>query len=265
MPLTLPPAVNFPSPLRSLPSLSQDEPREGRQQVPIEILWGTMGGTSKCIIFNLTNQGTLNISQISALKIDNSSCGADVSFIFPDTLETIDIPAGTPLAVVPVLSNSRTFYVSSPNAISTDETRFQVLNYAIDPASVDTSPAKNIASSQGILWDGPAPKTISTQLIAAGINGTLDQMLVYKSGNDPTFAGNNYASVTIKDGNGNFLISDWRYAQTNNTVSLNNIPLFTASDLNWRFQNGLIAEFRALSGWATGSQYGNYFATYSQP
>src|SRR4051812_21854302 len=133
MPLLIPQPTNYPSPLVAVPSLMQDEPKEGRKQVPCEILWNIMGGTTKCIAFNLKNNATLEISQISTLKVDNSQSAADVTFIFPDTSDTVTIPAGTPLAVVPVFSNAVQFYVSAPAALVGDVTRFQILNYRTYP------------------------------------------------------------------------------------------------------------------------------------
>lgn len=171
MPLTIPVSINYPSPLRALPSRSQDEPIEGRLQIPCEVLWGTMGGTTKAVTFNVTGNDVLRFSQISALKIDNRACGVDVTFIFPDTQETITIPAYSPLSITPVLSNSLTFYVSAPGALSADATRFQVLNYT--PQIMDIA-AANAMTSNSVLGSGSFPiANGTTAILPASVNGVI--------------------------------------------------------------------------------------------
>jgi hypothetical protein len=136
MPITYGLPTNYQSPLTALPSEMQFEPVEGRLQVPVEILWGVMGGASHVVGFNLQNNATLNISQIGSLKVDNSQSAAPITIIFPDTGDQMVIAAGTKLVVFPVFSNGLQFVVSAPTAIGTDVTRLQILNYVAQPVLI---------------------------------------------------------------------------------------------------------------------------------
>lgn len=255
--MRVPAAVNYPSPLTAVPSLMQDEPVEGRKQVPVEILWGSMGGPNKAVAFNLQDNATLNISQISTLKVDNSASGADVQFIFPDTSDTITIPAGTPLAVVPVFSNSIQFYVVAPAALASDVTRFQVMNYKHDPADVPAVAARQTASvpSAGLVPPG------SIQIIPAGVSGTLETLQIDLSRNSPTTSANQIV-ITITDGAGNNLIANANYGIATGQA-VNRLLLVNLDDLNWRFTNGLKVTFAAAGGADT--FIANAFATYEIP
>jgi hypothetical protein len=259
VPLIIPPAVNYPSPLTAIPSFMQDQPKEGRMQVPVEILWGVMGGASKTVSINLQNNAALNISQISTLKVDNSQSGGDVVFIFPDTSDTVTIPAGAPLAVVPVFSNSVQFFVSAPNATAADVTRFQILNYQTFPADVPATVEAQTASSGGTLVNGGGP--VSIQLAPAGINGTLETLkLSISVPNAP--AANTQTAITVKDGNNNVFINGWNFALPSGATSPV-LPLIDFNAANWRFANGLIMQFAAGGG--AGSFIANTFVDYHTP
>ena len=258
MPLVIPPSVNYPSPLTAVPSLMQDEPREGRKQVPVEILWGVMGGTGKSVFINLQNNATLNITQISSLKIDNSHSGADVTFIFPDTSDTVTIPAGTPLAVVPVFANATQLYISAPNALAADVTRFQLLNYQTNPADVPQTTAAQTATTGGTVIGGSGS---STQLIATTVNGTLETLQLKLSvPNAP--AANTQFVFTAQDGTGKVLVNGWNVAIPATVTSILT-PVFDFGDLNWRFTSGV--KIDVVMGGGPGFAIMNTFASYRQP
>lgn len=260
MPLIIPPSVNYPSPLTAVPSLMQDEPIEGRKQVSAEILWATMGGARKSVAINLQNNATLNISQISTLKVDNSQSGADVTFIFPDTSDTIVIPAGTPLAVVPIFSNATQLYISAPLALASDVTRFQLLNYATAPADVPQTTASQTASSGGtVVGGGP----VTTQLIAPGINGTLETLQLWFSIATAPVANTQFV-ISVQDGQATprVLINSWNVAAPA-AVTAMMAPILDFDDLNWRFVNGLVINY-AVGGGA-GLAIANTFADYHTP
>ncbi len=149
MPISIPPAIKYPNPLASLPDYWQQDrpPVEGPRQIPVEILWGTMGGSGsqKCIAFNGYGggQGSANaFSRINALSVDNSACGCDVQFIFTDTSQTITIPAYSPYIVIPVFTNRVDFYVLTKGTVlSDDQTRFSVHNTLPPPIAVPTTQA----------------------------------------------------------------------------------------------------------------------------
>lgn len=260
MPLLIPQSVNYPSPLVAVPSLSQDEPMEGRKQVPVEILWGTMGGASKTVAFNLQNNATLNITQISSLKVDNSQSAADVQFIFPDTSDTITIPAGSPVVVVPVFSNSVLFYVTAPNSLIGDVTRCQLLNYAVNPVDVPTTVERQASSSSPGVITQATNTTIP--LIAAGINGTLQDIeLWFAVGTAPAVAPVQFV-FSVQDGEGTpvKLINQWNFLLTAITPK---VDLLNLIGINWRFVNGVNLVIQGISG--TGGAILNQYTSYTKP
>lgn len=250
MPLTVPPAKNFPSPLIALPSFMQDEPREGRMQVPVEILWGTMGGTSKSVSFNLQQGSTLPVSQISTLKVDNSNCSADILIVFPDTGETIPVPAYAPLQVVPVFSNGLQFYVTAPYAGSADVTRMQLLNYRAAPVSVaQTGQAQRRC---GIVYNITLATVTLDLLSGTGITkGTItgiDLMLSIKN------AANTLISAQLMDGGGGTAFgSSSVYVGAGDPSA--NVPLIRQSDLSLSFVNTIALKIDATTVPGAGLAY----------
>lgn len=256
MALIVPSSVNYPSPLTAIPSRMQDEPVEGRKQIPIEIDWGVMGGAANCVSFNFQNNATLNVSQIATMKIDNSASGADVTFIFTDTGETITIPAGSPLVVVPVFSNSTSFFASAPKGKTGDITRAQVLNYPNYPADVPETTESQIASSGGtvIVGGGGGP----VQLVPAGINGTLETLKLMIS--NPA-GGASQSSISVIDGAGGVFINAWNVGLP--AIAFASQTPMDFNNANWRFTNGLSMTFGAAGG--AGSFIANTFVDYHQP
>jgi len=229
MALSVPPAVNYQSPLIAVPTRWDQAPVEGSKIIPCEIDWGTMGGTSNCVSFNLQNNATLNFSQIVALSIDNSACGSDIEFIFPDTSETLSIPAYAPKTICPVFTNQTQFWLSSPNAQSEDITRFSILNSLPPPIAVPTTQEQNTVSINDVIVE-PAG---SQQLIALGINGTIENIDVFgsMSGTNPwSFA------FQLKDGNANVVASG---STQGGGSALFNGTMLNMQDIHVRFQNGL--------------------------
>jgi len=263
MPLIIPPAVNYPSPLTAVPSLMQDEPTEGRKQVAVEILWASMGGPSKCVAINLQNNATLNVSQISSLKVDNSLCAVDVTFIWPDTGDTTTIPARTPFALVPVFSNAVQVFVSAPNALAVDVTRFQLLNYHTDPADIPQTVETQPATSGGtVLGNG----NVTMQLIPATVNGTLETLVLSINAQAAT-AGPQQLVVTVLDGTGvvgllpGVLINQMNFGIPTGFADPNKL-LLNLTDLNWRFTQGLKIFVAPVTAQTV---IGNAFANYRIP
>lgn len=123
--------VNYPSPLKPLPSNPKVVPSEGRMQVPIEILWDVMGGAGKVIAFDASENITHPMECIAAIIVDNSECAVAVTVYFPDTSEKIIIPASAKRAAVCVYTNGMNFTVSAAGAGAGAVTRMQLLNYRI--------------------------------------------------------------------------------------------------------------------------------------
>lgn len=230
MGITLNSSVNYPSPLIALPSFQGKEPVEGRKSVPCEIDWATMGGAGKTVAFNLQNNATLNISQILALKIDNSACGGDIQFIFPDTSETVSVPAYEPDVIVPVFTNGLQFYVVCPNEITIDITRFQILNYCPPPISISPTTGQSVASANSIQFNS----TITTQVIPVTVSGTIEAIMLMA--NTSTGGTGISGTILVQDGTGKNVAS----AAYNSAAGVvQNIQLVNLTGMSVRFSQGL--------------------------
>lgn len=251
MPLTIPPAVNYQSPLIALPSRIGAEPAEGRKAVPCEINWVSMGGAQNCVAFNLQNNATLNVSQICALKVDNSACGMDVQFVFPDTGETIVIPAYSPTSIVPVFSNGTAFFVIGLGMETTDTTRFQILNYLPPPVSIPTTQEQSVSQlvSSAITLGGP------TQVLSNAVSGTLEGAVMTASISNTIQAYD--VNVIINDGTGHNLLVGTVAGPAN---SSGQFTLFNVMPIALRFNQGITITIAAGTqapsagtGWLTGN------------
>jgi hypothetical protein len=229
MALTIPPAKNYIQTLVALPCIQEKEPSEGRMIVPVEIDWGSMGGPNNCVSFNLYGLAAQTISQICMISIDNSACGADVQFIFPDTQQTYTVPAYSPADTFPVFTNQTNFFVSSPGALSSDTTRFGLLNFAVAPSEIPITQLQANVTTTSI-----AAAVGSTTLIATGNNGTIEAFTINFA--LPTAAASFNQAVTLQDGSGNVL---WGANVAGNTGGTVNMVLGSLTGVNKRFTNGL--------------------------
>lgn len=245
MALSVPPSKNYQSPLIAVPTKWDQTPVEGSKLIPCEVDWGVMGGPSNCIAFNLQNNATLNFSQIVALSIDNSACGSDIEFIFPDTTETLSIPAYTPKTIVPVFTNQTQFWLSSPNAQSEDVTRFSILNSMPPPIAVPTTQEQNVSVYNNVLIF----TTGSQQLVASSIDGTLENAFLSYAGNSGS-AGE--ATWEIIDGNNNVIAGGTILQGAGLVMS----PIFNVNDVRIRFQNGLSLTWTTTGSLSSSSAIG---------
>lgn len=266
MPLTIPPAVNYRSSWSALPSNSQDEPREGRKQAAFEITWGAanMGGPNNCVNVNVGGAGgsTTPLSQISTLQVNNAACGCDVQFIFTDTYEVINVPAGTPLELVSVLSNSLEFFVYAPGATPEDVTRFVVTNYEVSPTSINPVNNRSNVAATSDVWVAAGT---TTQLIAAGINGTIDSLQI-GTAFKVAFAANSAGQVQVRDGAGTIFIPGWKLGfSTAGNPAPGSYTQMNFPNWSQRFRNGLIVQFSVVSGWGVAELYANMLCSYRTP
>ena len=232
MALRIPQSVNYPSPLVALPTRIQDAAPEGPQFVPCEIDWGGMGGPANCVFFNMQNNATLNFSQIVALKVDNSQSGADVQFIFPDTSDTVTIPAGSPSTITPCFTNQTQFYVLAPGARAEDVTRFSLQNSMPPPISVAGGIEQENIAAGNIGLDG----VTTTQLVELGVSGTLEAVQLYVTSAGVT--DNFHYILTLEDGNAPPRVLAITQVDGNTGETMSAIVLnITGAAL--RFQNGV--------------------------
>ena len=229
--ITIPPAYNYQEPLRALPMNNGNEPREGRKFINCQINWTVTDNNLGSVHFNMNNNATLELSQVSALVIDNSQCGADIQFVFTDTNTTVTVPAYAPYALVPVFTNSKEWYVILQDpALLGDITRFSVLNYQPAPVTIPTTNHQNVAIADDI------PATAgTTQVIPAGTNGTIENLSVSVAMNSNT-SGFTTCKFVVQDGSGNNvavgrLVGSFGATVDSNLIGLNNVSV--------RFTNGL--------------------------
>lgn len=248
MGLSVPPAVNYPSPLVAVPIRFREPPREGDRAIVCEVTWGTMGGPSFCVNFNLQNNTYLEFSQIVALSVDNSACGADVQFIFPDTADTLTIPAFSPKSIVEVFTNQTQFYLLAIGPVPGDITRFTILNSLPPPVAVPTSQEQNSAVVNNI----PANAVTTTTLVPATVNGTVESISVGYQGASGTGGSGVFE---IRDG-ANRLIAG---GQVGNAGSNLNATPLNLADIRVRFTGGLVFKITTAEPQAGSAYFVNLY------
>ncbi len=247
MDIQVPNPINYPSPLVAVPSRVMFPPREGNKQIPCQINWSD--APDGCMLVNLGNNATLEFSQISAIKCDNSLCGATVTFVFPDTGETVAFPAYSPNTIIEVFSQQTQFYVVAAGPITPDVTRFQILNFLPPPVSVSVSTEQQTASASNVSAAAP----LVVDLVAPGINGTLQALQVQFG--VANAAGNSNAAITVTDGNGKQIAYSAVFVKATEQT---NTTIIDLSNINVRFQNGITLTVAGL-GIASGEFNANAF------
>ncbi len=146
-----------------LPSLVYSEPLEGKRYIPIEIAWDGNGTTYQMNAQGLTTQP---FSQIVMFDVDNSQSGAPVTFYFPDSADTLVVPAESG-GLFPVFTGGVQFYAAAPAALVSDVTRLRLLNYRQEPVALPPPEFSQIATALNLAADG------TTALLGPTISGTL--------------------------------------------------------------------------------------------
>jgi hypothetical protein len=241
MPQSIPAFDQYQAPLVPLRGLWNVAPQEGDRYIQAEINW-LVTTKQSAVQFQLAGNSPVALSQVVALYVDNSRSGADCKFVFPDSGFSLTVPAHNQ-GLFPVLTNAVMFYASAPNAIAGDTTIFQALNSMPPLIPIAPSREQNTAAAIGLpLSNG------STQLIPAGINGTLNSasMTIVPTGG----ASLGVVTLTLQDGAGRNLWTGTFEVPAGVTQSF---PV-NLSGLFLRFQNGLkviVSGATSVSGWAT--------------
>src|SRR3974390_1783505 len=173
MPLVLPPFAQYQQPLVPLRGLWKATPPEGDKFVSCELDW--LVGNPGAIALSLSGNSPVTISQIVALYVDNSRCGSDVSFQFPDTGFELVVDAGAS-GLFPVLTNALNFYAVALNPAATDVTICQILNSMPPLVAIPrTASQQRVAAANVSLAAG------TTVILAAGptANGTLQTLSIF--------------------------------------------------------------------------------------
>ena len=234
MAFTVPAAANYASPLVLQVSNVTKEPTEGRRQVNCNVEWGNSAySTLKAVNFNFQQNSTLALTQIVCLVVDNSDCGADVRFYFPDTQMTVTVPSYTPYAIVEVATSARSFIlqtgINGQTVVSTDMTRFQVLNYLPPPVVIPTSQEQATAVVGNINMG-----TATTTLIASTVNGTLEAVNINLAFNS---ANSGDGTWSLEDGAGNKIMSG---AVSTSSGDKLNLTLASIAGIRVRFSQGIV-------------------------
>ena len=260
-------AVNYPNALlavglhASVVPNSQS-PKNGPQCVPVEIDWGTMGGTDEIVGFNLGNAGgTRSFQEICALQCDNSQCGADIEFIFTDTQTTYTIPAYTPYVLIPIFTKAIQFYcvskIDGEVVLAGDITRFTLFNFV--PPPVVISP---LVQEQNTAAVGAIPGAVgTTQLVPAGVSGSLNVLYINYASPFGGLPAAGEMTLQVKDGTGKVL---WDGQMGGGISSAWNVILCNFSGIDFRFSGGLTFVQTLAGGAAIGGAF-NTVTGYRQP
>jgi hypothetical protein len=233
MPLTIPQFSQYQGVLVPLRGLWNAKPPEGDRFLSAEIDWSTVFGgflpLITCVQFAIGGNSPVALSQIAALFVDNSRCGADVQFIFPDSGFSLTVAAHNQV-MMPVLTNALMFYVNAPNAAGNDVTILQVLNSNPPPIPLVAALAQNHASAVQISASSLGGTTVAPTSVSGTLNTlsiSLDAVVTGASG---------VIGLTLNDGNGQLL---WETYMTIPTTVGTNYPI-NVPGLNVRFQKGIV-------------------------
>ena len=240
MPLTIPAFVQYQGVTPILRGLWNQKPPEGDRFISAEIDWAMVFGSFlpliKCVQFALSGNSPVALSQIVALAVDNSRCGADVQFIFPDSGFTFTVAAHNQV-VMPVFTNALTFYCNAPNAAGqpgvlagSDVTVLQILNSMPPPIPLVAAIAQNHASATSVCEFVVSAGT----LVASSVNGTLNNLSLSL---DAVVTGaSGTIQITLNDGASGLL---WETFMTIATTAGTNYPI-NVTGLNVRFVQGIV-------------------------
>jgi hypothetical protein len=226
MPISIPAFDQYQSPLVPLRGLWNRKPAEGDRYVNAEIDW-KVTTKSDAVQFSLSGNSPVSLSQIVALAVDNSRSGTDVDFIFPDSGFILTVPAHNQV-VSPVFTNALMFYAVATGSVAGDICSFQIMNSMPPPIPIAPSADQNHATVTGI-----AVTNGTTQIIPAGVNGTLNLFSLSFPVTQGASAG--IASLILADGAGHTV---WNGVINVPASSVQNFQ-FTLPDLSLRFFNGL--------------------------
>lgn len=165
MPIQVPPFTQYQAPLIPISGRWNKAPPEGDKFIPVEIDW--TGAVGNAVQLQL-NSGPVEFSQVVALAVDNSRCGSDAQFLFPDTGKQLTVSAYCQ-GVYPVFTNSLTFYVVAAGAIAGDVTVFEILNSEPLPIAILPTQAQQSRASPTVDLGNGA----TTQVVPAGVSGTM--------------------------------------------------------------------------------------------
>jgi hypothetical protein len=250
MAVTVPPFVQYQTQPAPLLGRWNTPPAEGDRFINFDQIW-TGASPGNAVQINVQGGGVQPLSQIVAIYVDNSRCGSTTSFIFIDSGFVLDVAPGAQ-GLYPVFTNAQSFFVSAAQAVSGDETIFQVFNSMPPPISIPPAEPQTHVGTNGV----PLGSNGTTQIIPLGVNGTIENINFVVSA--IAGAGGGSAVMTMADGQGHVIWQGTLALPANGTADFS-IPV---APLNLRFVNGVTLQISGttLSGtWVVPNIY------YSQP
>lgn len=226
VPIIIPPFSQYQAPLFPLRGLWNTPPAEGDMFVNAEVDWGTYP-PGQAVQFALSGNSPVAFSQIVALSVDNSRCGADVQFIFADSGFVLLVPAHAG-GTFPVYTNGLNFFVAAIGAGASDVTVLNVHNSMPPPIQMALSERQNSVSFTGI-----APTNGTTVIVPAPTSGTLNGasiMVDYIESATETGL-----QLALTDGTGKSLWQTTFHAPLNTQ----GVQSFELTGMSVRFVNGL--------------------------
>lgn len=219
---TIPPFVQYQQPVVPLRGLWGTAPPEGPYFVNFTLDWGSLA--QPAVQFSLSGNSPVALSQIVALAVDNSRCGSDVDFLFPDSGFVLTVPAHNQL-ISPVFTNALMFYAIASGAGVNDLTVFQALNGMPPPIPIQPSEVMNHVSETGI----PLHQTSNAiiPVLAAPTSGLLTGFSISWGSSTDT---NPSTNLELIDGTSKIL-----WAGTINTTQ----GQINVNPLNVRFSQGI--------------------------
>lgn len=228
LPITLPPFAQYQGPLVPLRGLWNAKPKDGDRFVNVELDWVTATGGKSSVYINCASSSAVPLSQIVALYVDNSRCGSDIDFLFPDSAFQITVP-GNAQALFPVMTNSLGFYATAPAPAAGDVTIVQICNSMPPPIPLLQARSQNADASVGV----SVATNSTTVIVAAGINGSLNAFSIGGGVTGGASAG--AVTLTLQDGTGKKL---WQSSFTT-PASVRDTLQASLSGLDQRFVNGI--------------------------
>jgi hypothetical protein len=257
MPITIPAFSQYQQPIVPLRGLWNRPPKEGDRFINAEIDWQI--GNPGAVQFALSGNSPVALSQIVALSVDNSRCGADADFLFPDSGFLLTVPSRNQ-GVYPVYTNALMFYAISKLAIAGDVTILQVLNSNPPPVAIQPTSyqAQNAAGGISLATNATTP------IVAAGISGTIEAIAINAIINNAATTAV-AATLTLQDGTGKVLwVGQFSAGGAAASSTTNVVTPIMVSPLSIRFTNGVNA---VVSGTTIGAGQGSVSVNvyYTQP
>ena len=218
-------------------------PPEGNLTIPVSVEWvNDTVSPNFSMQFQLQGQRNLQISQISALYVDNLSNAADVAFYFPDTQFRLDIPSYSE-GVFPVVTNGLQFTAQCLSAADGDSTFIQILNFNPPPVAL----VKVVFQSPGTEVNIALPSTVTpTHMNIISGAGVLRGFSISVAGAASSIA--DTVSITLTDDTGGGTGARLFGALFSTSTTAGNLQFASPPGFVVEFSNGVTLNLNDIGG-----------------